>query len=148
MSEVKFTLPTIDSTFIASQATRAVLEFTVPFVAQLGFGVGLGVSAKRSALIAGSAIATDLGVYAARHFTGYQLNENAEIGAQFLSPFITGGIYAGVQEFANLNSQGPFKNFTLATVTTAAAHGLARPSVAAMAMLLTQVRSEKRAEDL
>lgn len=127
---------------ISTYGPRALLLFAVPFVAQLGFGAGVGVSAKRAALIGASGVVAEIAVKTTMSMTGYEC-ETAQAIGQFASPLLAGVLYTGGQSLADIQSQGMEKNFTFSTLSVAAANGLSYSANTIMSRMLADVRSQK-----
>lgn len=137
----------IDSKSVTETLTnygpRAALLFAVPFVAQLGFGAGVGVSAQRAALIGASGLIADGVVKATLNTTGYR-SPTAEATGQFLAPLIAGAIYTGGQSFIDIQSQGMEKNFVFSSLSVAAANGLSYSAAPIFTRMLADVRSQNQ----
>ena len=124
--------------------SKALLGYLVPFVAQLGFGASLGSSAIRSGLIGTASIVTS-GVFLTTSLLPESVRVAGASGAYLIESVVTGGLYTGTQALFGLRSQGALYDFTFATLSTAAATGIAAPAGALGAGLLAWSRSTKKA---
>lgn len=124
--------------------SKALMGYLIPFVAQLGFGASLGSSAIRGGLVGTASLVTS-GVFLTSGLLPESVRGVGLGSAYLIESAVVGGLYSGTQAIFGFRSQGALYDFTFATLSTAAATGIAAPAGVLGASLLSWSRSSKKA---
>lgn len=123
-------------------ATKVILGFVIPITAQLGLGASLSTSAIRGGIAGGIGFITSSILYSTQALPDDARMIGLSTGHLF-EALVSGGLYAGTQAIFDLRSQGMLADFTFATISSAAATGIAAPAGILGSALLGYSRREK-----